>query len=365
MIAALMVAFALVLIVGSFLRSLRGSILSWVDQTVAADLFVSPSLTLPLPSGPTLDGEVEALLRDVPGVEEVGAARMINVRVGNTLAVLRTEGVADLGHKRYAVVEGDLSGATFAAFARGEVVFVSDNLAYRQGLHAGETLELETPAGARAFRIGAVVIDYTLDIGTIIVDRATYRSAWGDDLVNTFAVWLAPDADSDRVRAEISARAASRFTIAILSGREFNTQIAEALDGALLMTYAVQLVAIGIAVIGVVNFFLTEVVDRRREIGLLRGVALTRRQVVQMFSTEAALLGSVGGLFAVAFGWLIARLVVLHSTRLVSGWSLTFEFPWGLAVTTVILASVTALTASRYPTRRAATEPVAELVVGR
>lgn len=364
-IAALMVAFALVLIVGSFVRSLRGSILSWVDQTVAADLFVSPSMALPLPAGPTLGGELEGVLRGVPGVAEVGAARMINARVGNTLAVLRTEGVADFGHKRYAVVEGDLSAATFAAFARGEVVFISDNLAYRQGLHVGETLELETPAGARAFRIGAVVVDYTLDIGTIIVDRATYRSVWRDDLVNTFGVWLAPDADFDRVRAEISTRVASRSPVTILSGREFNAQIAGALDGALLMTYAVQLVAIGIAVIGVVNFFLAEVVDRRREIGLLRGVALTRRQVVQMFSVEAALLGAVGGVFAVAFGWLVARLLVLHSTRLVSGWTLTFEFPWGLAVTTVVLASVTALAASRHPTRRAATEPVAELVVGR
>lgn len=361
-LAALMVAFALVLIVGAFMRSLHGSILSWVDQTLAADLFVSPSMQLPLPSGPTLSGSLEGRLREVARVAEVGAARMINVRVGDTLAVLRTEGVADLGRKHYPIVEGDLSSETVAAFARGEVVFVSDNLAYRQGLRTGDTLPLDTPAGRRTFRIGAILTDYTLDIGTIVVDRPTYRALWRDELVNTFGIWLEPDADVEQVRAAISARLAP-VRVTILSGREFNAQIAGALDAALLLTYAVQLVAIAIAVIGVLNFFLTEVVDRRREIGLLRGVALTRGQVVQLFSTEAVLLGAAGGAFAVIFGWLVARLLVLHSTRLISGWALLFDFPWGLALVTIVLSTVTAVAASLYPARRAAIEPIAELVV--
>lgn len=362
-LAALMVAFALVLIVGSFVRSLRGSILSWVDQTLAADLFVSPSMQLPLPSGPTLSGDVEKILRGIPGVAVVGAARMINVRIGDALAVLRTEGLADFRRKQYPVVDGDLAPPTVEAFGRGDTVFVSDNFAYRHGLRAGSSLTLETPTGARTFRVGAVLTDYTLDIGAIVIDRETYRTLWRDDLVNTFGLWLAPNVDTAQVRRLISERLTSRYRATVLSGREFNAQIATALDNALLMTYAVQVVAIVIAVIGVLNFFLAEVVDRRREIGLLRGVALTSHQVVQMLSTEALLLGIVGGVLAVAFGWLIARLLVLHSTRLISGWSLTFDFPWMQAVATIGIAGVTAVVAGIYPARRAVTERVAELVI--
>ncbi len=360
-LAALMVAFALVLIVNAFVRSLRTSILSWVDQTLAADLFVSPSMQLPLPSGPTISGSLEAVLRGIPGVAEVGSDRMINVRVGDGMAVLRTTHAGALTRQHYTVVEGDISGA-LDAFTHGEAVFVSDNFAYRRGLHAGDTLDLETPVGRRAFTIGAVVTDYTLDIGTIIVNRATYEAIWHDDLANTFSIWLEPGADVRRVREEIGARARPQFDVIVLTGREFNGQIAEALDNALLMTYAIQLVAIVIAVIGVLNFFLAEVVDRRREIGLLRGVALTPKQLRRMFGVEAFVLGVVGGTLAVAFGWVIARLLVLHSTRLVSGWTLTFEFPWPLTLATVAVAAVTAVVAGSYPIRSASAERVAALV---
>jgi putative ABC transport system permease protein len=256
-----------------------------------------------------------------------------------------------------------LAPATVDAFGRGEVVFVSDNFAYRHNAHAGDTLPLETPAGERRFRIAAVLTDYTLDIGTIVINRDTYRELWRDDLVNTFGVWLETAANAEHVRAAISERLASRQRVTILSGREFNGQIAGALDNALLMTYAIQVVAIAIAVIGVLNFFLAEVVDRRREIGLLRGVAFTRAQILQMFSTEALLLGIVGGVLAVLFGWVIARMLVLHSTRLISGWALAFDFPWALAGATVVIAAATAVAAGIYPARRAATERVADLVI--
>lgn len=362
-IAAVMVAFALVLIVGAFVRSLRGSILSWVDQTLAADFFVSPTMQLPLPSGPTFDAPVEQALREIPGIATIGAARMINVRIGDALAVLRTEGAEDFGRKRYPVADGDLSAETMAAFTSGSTVFVSDNFAYRRGVRAGEQLVLDTPAGERRFRIGAILTDYTLDVGTIIIDRAVYRQTWNDPLVNTFGIWLEPGVDAAEVRRAIANRLQPRYHAAVLSGAEFNAQIAGALDAALGLTNAMQLVAVVIAFIGIVNFFLAEVVNRRREIGLLRGVALTRGQIVQWFSVEACLLGLSGGILATAFGWIVARLLVLHSTRLISGWSLSFDYPWASAMAVIVLSSVSAIGASIPPARHAASEPIGELVI--
>jgi putative ABC transport system permease protein len=361
-IAALMVAFAMVLIVGAFVQSLRGSILSWLDETLSADLYICAGSHLPLPSGPTFADTIEPDLRSIPGVAEVSGSRMINVRIGDTLAVLRTVTVGGLERHHYPVVEGRLASVP-EAFARGDAVLVSDNFAYHHGLHAGDTLSLATPSGERRFQISAVVVDYTLDVGTIVIERETYKRLWKDNLVNGLLVWLSPGADRDGIRATIAQRLTPRFSFTILTGREFSAQLADVLDGALLMTYAVQLVAIAIATIGVVNFFLAEVLDRRREIGLLRSVAFTRRQLRRVLAAEALLVGSIGGLMATLYAWPVARLLVTRSTRLVSGWSLTFDFPVRLAIATVAIAAVTSVLAAYYPAERAARRRISELVL--
>lgn len=360
-VAALMVAFAMVLIVSTFIHSMRTSILSWVDQTFAADLWVSPTMQLDLPSGPTLSGALEPRLRSIPGITDISASRMINARIGDTLAVLRTESAGGFARLRYPLLAGN-AATVREQFERGAVL-VSDNFAYRHRVSAGDTLTLATPSGAATLPIAAVVLDYTLDIGAIIIERETYRRLWHDDLVNSYRLWLAPDADVARVRQAISDAARPEFTPVILTAAEYKRNIAQALDDALLMTYAIQLVAIVIAVIGVVNFFLAEIVDRRREIGLLRTVALKRRQVLRMLATEAGVIGAIGGVVAVLYAWPIAHALITRSTRLVSGWALTFVFPFGLAAATVVVAAAASILAALYPARTTVITRVADLVM--
>jgi len=211
------------------------------------------------------------------------------------------------------------------------------------------------------------VLDYTLDIGTILIERETYRQLWRDDLVNGFLVWLAPKADAEGVRDEISRVLRRVFgtttETTILTARQFNAQLADVLDRALFLTYAIQIVAITIAIIGVVNLFLADVLDRKREIGLLRSVALTRRQLRRSLSAEALVLGGFGGVMATFYAWPVSRLLITRSTRLVSGWGLTFDFPIGLSLITVAIAAVTSVAAAYYPAHRAARIRVAELMV--
>ncbi len=360
-IAALMVAFALVLLVNGFVRSLRTSILTWFEDTLTSDLLVTPTLQLDLPSGPTIAGALEDRLRRVPGVAEVSPSRMITIRFGDGLAVVRTESAGGFRRQHYQVIAGDVSSYG-DRFAHGDAVLVSDNFAYRHGVTAGDTLVLDTPTGTATLPIAAVVLDYTLDIGTIIVERETYRRLWRDDAATGFRVWLAPRTDPRAVRQAIADAARPEFTIVVLTAAEFMRNIARALDDALRMTYAIHAVAIAIAVIGVINFFLAEVVDRRREIGLLRSVVLTRGQVLRVFAVEAGLLGALGGFMAVLEAWPAAHAVITRSIRVVSGLGLTFVFPYGVGLAVVLLTTVVSVVAALYPARQAAAARIADLV---
>lgn len=359
--AALMVAFAMVLIAGAFIGSLRGSMMTWVEQTLADDLQVLPSSQLPLPASPTLPGGIETTVRETAGVAEVNPSRVTNIPIGDTLAVLRTESSVGIRRHVYPLIESD-GDDWLERFDRGEAVLVSDNLSFRHGLRAGNHIAFDTPSGRKQFVIAAVVIDYTLDVGTILIESRTYKRVWQDDLVNVVGVWLDPGVDADLVRRQIAERVSSKVPVTIISGRELRRTVSDALDGALVMTYAIQLLAIVIALIGLVNFFLAEVEDRRREIGLLRGVALDTRELMRVLMLEAMVIGMFGGLMAVLYAWPVSLMLVTRSTRLVSGWGLTFTFPYGLAAATVVIAGITSMVAAYYPFRRAAAVPIAELV---
>lgn len=358
-LGALMAAFAFVLCVTAFVRSLSGTILGWMDQALAADLFVGATPDLPMPSAPTLPAEIEDELARIPGVADATPTRITLAEVAGSIVGLKATRVRQLRVRPFPVVEhvpGYLD-----AYARGEAVLVSDNLAFRLGLRLGDSVSLASPTGRRELPIGAIIVDYTIDVGTITVETDVYRRWWGDTQVSTYLVHLAPGAEAGVVRAAITDHFAGRRPVSVLTAGEFKRSIAAAIDAAFVLTYAIQLVAACVAGIGVVNFFLAEVVDRRREIGLLRTVALDRHQLTRTFVAEATLIGLAGGVLAVVWGWPIARIIVTHSARMVSGWQITFDFPWPMALLTPVVVAVTAALAALVPVHATARTPLTRL----
>lgn len=359
-LGALMAAFAFVLCVTAFVQSLGSTIVTWMDQALGADLFVGATPDLPLPSAPTLPSDLETELAAIPGVADATPTRITLAEVDGRLVGLKATRARQLRVRPFPVVVAEPD--YLEAYARGESVLVSDNLAFRLGLRVGDRLPLDSPTGRHDLRIGAVIVDYTIDVGTVTVETDVYRSLWRDTRVSTYLVHLAPSARAADVRTRIEEHFATRRPVSVLTAAEFKRATADAIDAAFALTYAIQLVAAVVAAVGILNFFLTEVVDRRREIGLLRTVALDRRQLVRTLAAEAALIGAAGGLLAVAWGWPIARIIVTHSARMVSGWRIDFVFPWRLASVVPLVVAATAGLAAFVPARRTSRGVLTRLV---
>ncbi len=359
-LGALMAAFAFVLCVTTFVRSLSGTILTWMDQALAADLFVGATPDLPLPSAPTLPAELEAELVAIAGIADAPPTRITLAELDGKLIGMKATRVRQLRAWPFPLVAQ--ADGYLDAFGRGETVLVSDNLAFRLGLHVGDRVALDSPTGRHEFGLGAIIQDYTLDAGTVTLETDVYRRFWRDTQVSTYLVHLTPGADARDVRARITEHFAGGRPVSVLTAGEFKRSTAAAIDAAFVLTYALQLVAACVAGIGVVNFFLAEVVDRRREIGLLRTVALDRRQLARTFVAEAALIGVAGGVLAVLWGWPIARIIVTHSARMVSGWQLVFDFPWTMALLTPVVVAIVAALAAVLPVRAMARSGLTQLV---
>jgi len=116
-----------------------------------------------------------------------------------------------------------------------------------------------------------------------------------------------------------------------------------------------------VAALGVINTLTMNVVERTREIGMLRSLGMTRRQIARMILAEAGMMGVVGGVLGLLFGVLMAR-TVLGSMNRMAGLRLQFTLPLEGVIISLIIALIISQVAALWPARRAARIRIIEAI---
>lgn len=356
---ALMVAVAMSIAFAGFLSSFRESTLRWVDRTVPADLFITGSHAFSGTQSVPLTDVLAEPFAALEGVEAVERVRLHDFVYADTPVKLLSTDLSIFGTRAaLTFLEGDPTQGLDAARAGG--VLISENFARRFGSSAGASLTLSTPSGARLYRVEGVILDYTSDVGTVIMDRATYVRDWGDARVDTYKLYLRPGVDLEAVRARVMRGWGEKFDLFVLTNAEFKREIERILDQSFAVMSALELVALLIAVMGVVNAVLANVLDRVREIGVLRAVGMLRRQVRRMVMVEAGVLGLASAVAGVVAGLGLTWLLIDHIFVAQSAWHVPWALPWGTFARLVATVVIVATLAGWYPAREAASLEVSD-----
>jgi len=359
--SALAIGVGMTVCIAGFVGSFQSSSQSWIDQSVPADLFITSSAKLAgvrnVPMRPELADEMARL----PGVWAVDLVRIYQTdALGLRVMVLSLTPEIHDSRGSMGVVQGTLPTPEQR---REGWVSISENLSRRRGLRPGDSFPMATPSGLLTYKVAAVVREYTSDQGTIFVDREQFVKQFQDDRVDTFEIYLDDPGDAkalEAVRREVTARWGAKHHLYVLSNHELRAEAHNTIDSAFSVTYAMEAVAVLLALLGVVNTLLAAVLDRTREIGLLRAVGASRRHVLRLFAGEAGLIGLSGGLVGVAAG-LVTGLIIVHVIGVqATGWSFPYLFPLATAVQMVSAASLCAVLAGLYPADRAAGLDVVE-----
>ncbi len=356
-VAALTVGVAMTVCVTGFVGSFRHAANRWIEQTVPADLFITGSSKLAGLRNVPLD---PAIGRELAGIEGVEAVDHVRIRPFDweglrVFLVAVTPGIYR-GNPTY--LQGDR--ATGDAAIRDGGCLISENLARRRGLKLHDVLTMQTPTGPKARRIGGVIVDYTGDQGVIFLSTADFERDFLDDRVDTFELYLTAGTDEQRVRQEVTRRFGEKHDLFVLTNRELRDEARKLIDDAFAVTYALQAVAVLLALLGVVNTLLAAVLDRTRELGLLRAIGASRAQIVRAIAAEAGMIGLTGGALGVASGTFLSMMLVFVVGTQATGWSLPFRFPIEAAVQISALSTFAAVLAGLYPARRAASLDIVE-----
>ncbi len=152
-----------------------------------------------------------------------------------------------------------------------------------------------------------------------------------------------------------------RYHLTLISNDAIRGQVTTLMDQAFSMFDVMALISIVVGSLGVVNTLTMSVIERTREIGMLRAIGTTRGQIVQMVLAEAALMGVIGGLLGLATGVVLARILFIGMTTM-SGYSLTFTLPQEAIWISVLIALLVSQVAAIPPALRAARVRILEAV---
>lgn len=354
-VAALSVSLSMMVAIAVMIGSFRDTVVYWVGQTLQADLFIGPGIRPTVGSEQTVSDDVIQAISKHPQVASIDRFRQVDLVYEGNLAVLGAGTFDVIAEQGNLLFKSPANGRDLLKPAIGQdTVIVSEPFAMRYRKRDGDTIDIPTPQGSRPFRIAAVYYDYASDRGAVIMDRGTFRKYFGDLQPSAVAAYLKEGADPEQVRGEMLALLDEGHRAFIYSNRTLRNEILVVFDSTFAITYALEMIAIAVAMLGVAGTLLTLVLERRRDLSLLRLTGADRRQVRRMVIIEAALIGAVSQGIGLAVG-LALSLVLIYVINVQSfGWTIQFHLPVAFLIQASIAVVVATAIAGIYPAQRAA-----------
>ena len=358
-VLALMVAVAMSVSVGGWLSSFERSIRDWIDQIVGTDLTITAGSPFADRRHVPLMPSALEKIADIEGIAEVVSVRVTEQQLGNQtfdLAAYDTRAYLSQGRRRnksWEILEGRAPIEPDELREKPLIVF-GENAARKFKLKVGDKISLPTATGVHTFEVRAVVVDYSSDRGMGFIDRRFYLEMWKDEAIDSINLFVKPEADVASVAELARRRLGGGQALFVTKTEDLKRQFFEAVDEGFSYSRSLEIIVLVIALLGVVGTMVAAVIDRIREIGMLRAIGCTRRQVITALVIEAAFLG----LCAVACGVLTGTVQCLLFLRTVAiennGWRLNFIFPLAGTLRIGALVILTSAVAGWLPGLRAA-----------
>ena len=354
-VAALAVSLAMMAAIAIMVGSFRETVVYWIGQTLQADLFVSTARGSPAASRGGISAATEAVIAGHPAVEALDGFMGMDVPYGGstiTVGAGRFTTRLERGGLQFKAPP-DGTAAMAGAVGRDRVV-VSEAFSLKYHADVGDEIQLPTPAGPTPFEVAGVYFDYSSDRGLAVMDAGTFERHFGPDRPSGLTVYLAPGVDPGTVRDELNAALGPERRLFITTNAALRSTVLRIFDATFAITYALEVIAIGVSLFGMAATLLTLVLERRREIAMLRLVGADSRQLRRLIVIEAGALGALTQAVGLVVG-LALSLILIYVINVQSfGWTIQFHLPVGFLSQATVAIVAAATLAGLYPARLAA-----------
>ena len=351
LVGALSTAIAMMTAVGIMVGSFRETVLLWMGDQLPADLYMRPAGNPAADRHPTISTELTEKIAQLPGIAAIDRLREYEISyegmpagLGSIeLNILRSYHNADF-------LSGRRTNQVLAELRDSNAVLVSEPFANKHHLRAGDPITLSLGDNVASFRVADIYYDYSSERGSILMDRNVMLRHLPDPAASNLAIYVAPNARIEDVRAEIDSAAAGHRVL-MFTNRDLRGEALRIFDRTFAITYALEAIAVLVAVMGVAGALLALVIDRRRELGLLRFLGATSRQIRKLIVIEAALIGLLANFAGIALGFALSLILIFVINKQSFGWTIRFHWPVAVLLGALTMVYAATVLASLYPAR--------------
>jgi putative ABC transport system permease protein len=350
--AALMIGLTVVAFVTVFAAGLKSSVAQVVDENFAGGLVIQNSDGFsPIPAGAAVAA------RRAPGVAAVATVRGEQAKLLPSGAGARVSAPSRDVEKLVEIEWKKGGPAVLRNLTNGQAI-VSDSFAADHGLEPGDRFRLLSQTRQRpSFEVAGTFSSKLGIFGSVVVTQAAMARDFGQRQDTIDFVETEPGADPAEVQAILTRGVELAFPVAeVMNQQELKESREEQVDQLVNLVYALLLLAVLISLFGIANTLALSIHERRRELGMLRAIGMSRRQVRTMIRYEAVITALIGAILGMVLGVVFAALIA----QPLKDEGFTLSYPVGSLVAMLVFAALLGVLAAIPPARRASRLDVLE-----
>jgi putative ABC transport system permease protein len=341
-LAAIVASMSLMISMAIMVTSFRDALDLWLERILPADVYVRAAA-----AGDTsyMSAAVQARIAALPGVRRAEFLReqqlLLDPSRPRIVLLARDLDAADPA-RRLALVDRPSMPRAGAP----PPAWVNEAMVDLYGFTAGKVVAIPIAGKPTAFTVAGVWRDYARPQGAVVIERGRYVDLTGDRTATNGALWLAPGTDLDQVNESIAREVPGGAKLEVAAPGEVRDFSLKIFDRTFAVTYALELAAVVIGLLGLSSSFGALVLARRREFGVLRHIGMTRRQVGAMLASEGLAVSGIGLVVGLGLGSAISLILIHVVNRQSFHWGMAVSVPWAtLAAATLVVLALSTLTA--------------------
>lgn len=361
--AALAIATGMMVAVALMVGSFRVTVNTWVNQTVKSDLWLRPAKGLSNADVAVFPAQIIDDLRKVGFIAAFDPVHGRDVIYGDSyITVGGGDSVIAANFGSLPMVTPRDSRPALLALIREHGVFVSEPFSLKFRKTVGDHVTLPTAHGPHSYPILGVYRDYSNDRGVVFMNRPDFIAAFGDDRINTIVIYLKRGVDLETARRELERRFGPKYRAFAVTNVSIRAEVMKIFDQTFLITYALLAVAIVVAVLGIINTLAALILERTRELALLRVGGMSLGELRTMLLLESALLGIAATVTGIVMGYALSWILINVVNKQSFGWTIEFHTPVALIAGSLAVTLAASVLAGLVPARLASRIDIARAI---
>lgn len=348
-ISSLMVAISVTMGMTIMIESFRNTVDIWLKETLVGNIYLSVPNQFSNQSNAVIEPEVSSQILENPAIASWTSLSTIyqNTSAGEIqINVISNDKIA---YERLFVSTVIPEEKIWTAMQNGSVL-LSEPLARRLDLSAGDILELDSSKGPVSLSIAAVFYDYASNQGHLLIAKDFYESHWKAAGITALSLNVHDGIDVPTVVNDlIKLNQTQSQKLVIRDNKTLQRDALGVFDRTFRVTDALRFIATIISIIGIVSAVLLILYDRKREFGILKAIGLSSSELWRLILTETGLMGFFAGIFAIPTGYVVSLILVYIINLRSFGWTIQFQFGWIYILQTLLIAWVASLVAGIFP----------------